>query len=432
MNPNLSARPWEKRAIDCLLLILLFALLTRLAVGIGYYNTQDTFWYRKWAFSLPDGLFDVYARADEISLDYPPVYLFFLYITGWLYRLVGADCHAYVQMFLMKLWPILGDMLCGLALYAVFGRRSKKTGLVAAALWLFNPATLFNSSFWGQTDAIMCLMLLVSFVALERERPILASVLFALAGLTKFQCLFFVPVFLIELFIRYRIKVFFGGVAAAAATVAAVFLPFMIGSGDPLLFFHVYLGGQGTYPYCTLSAYNLYGLFGLNWVEDGIVLIGGVTVHMISLFVTILAVLGLIALYLFAKRRSMWIMGYLFMNTLFLFTTRMHERYQFVVLVFLLAAVLEQKDRGLFYGFAGMSAMVFVNQLIPMFTWHAQSSFFSRYYIELMVLFSAVNLVLYFVTGLMCIRLLWGRKSDQSEEDSNTACEPKRRTEGAR
>lgn len=430
--PNLSARPREKRVTDCLLVMLLFALLIRLAVGIGYYNAQDTFWYRSWAFSLPDGLFDVYARADEISLDYPPVYLFFLYITGWMYRLIGADCHAYVQMFLMKLWPILGDFLCGLALYAVFGRKSRKTGLLAAALWLFNPATLFNCAFWGQTDSIMCLMLFVSFAALERDRPILASVLFALAGMTKYQCLLFVPVFLTELFIRCRVKVFFGGIAAAAATVAAVFLPFMIGAKDPFLFFHVYLGGQDSYPYCTLNAFNLYGVLGLNWVKDTDPAIGGLTFRMISLFVTILAVLGLIAFYLFTKRRSMWVMGYLFMNTLFMLTTRMHERYQFVVLIFLLAAVLEQKDRGLFYGFAGMSAMILINQLIPMFSWHGQESFFNVYYGELMTVFSAVNLILYLVTGYLCIRLLCREEPAAPESIRNTAGEPSLQTEDAR
>ena len=400
VNKNLA----DKRLIDLFFVVMLFGVLLRFAIGIGYYNPQDTLWYKAWAMELNNGLFDIYTKADEISLDYPPIYLFFLKITGGIYSLTGETVHNYTEMFIMKLWPILGDVICAAALFCVFKKHSPKAGLVASVVWMFNPSVIFNCAFWGQTDSIMCLLLLVSFVSLEREKPILASALFALAGMTKYQCLFFTPVFLAELFVKYKFSKALKGIGAAALSVAAVFLPFMVGSKNPLLFFDVYLKGQGTYPYCTLNAYNVYGIFGLNWKEDTV---GTPSLYLLS-FVLIAVLIGfMIYCYVAAKRTSVWVMGFVFMNTLFMFMTRMHERYQFVVLIFVLMAAIVHKHRGFFYCFLGITLITFVNQAIPMFSWRSENSIFNHYYGLFMVIFSLLNLILYFVSTYVAIRFMF-------------------------
>ena len=415
MELSVNKKTADKKIIDIFFIILLFGALLRLAIGIGYYNPQDTLWYKAWAMELNNGLFDIYSRADEVNLDYPPIYLFFLKITGGIYSITGETVHNYTEMFIMKLWPMLGDVICAVALFYVFKKQSPKSGLVAAALWMFNPTVIFNCAFWGQTDSIMCLLLLVSFVALERERPILASVLFAFAGMTKYQCLFFTPLFLAELFVKYRISKFIKGIGAAALTVAAVFIPFMIGSKNPFLFLDVYLKGQGTYPYCTLNAYNVYGLFGLNWKEDTL---GFPSLYSLSYLLIAVLIGFMIFSYVYAKRKSVWVMGFLFMNTLFMFMTRMHERYQFVVLIFILMAAIVHKHRGFFYCFAAMSFITLVNQAIPMFSWRAENSFFDEYYGELFVIFSVVNLILYFVSAYVSIKFMFGK--DKVNEEGGT------------
>ncbi len=408
-----------KKIVDFLFMILLFGGLIRVIAGIGYYNPQDTLWYREWALALNDGIFDIYSRAQEISLDYPPLYLFLLRAVGAVFQIIGVDCHNYATMFVMKFWPIVGDLICGYALYAVFKKISPKTGLVAAALWIFNPTTIFNSSFWGQTDGLMCLLLLISFVALNKDKPILACMLFAIAGMTKFQCLFFTPVFLVELFVRCRIKSFLKGLIAAAVTVAVVFIPFMICSKNPFLFLDVYLNGQGTYPYCTLNAYNVYGIFGLNWVKDTV---GMFTLYDFSLLLVIVLIVGIIAIYLLAKRKCVWVISFLFMNTLFMFMTRMHERYQFVVLIFVLMAAMVHKHRGFFYCFIGMSVMTLINQVIPMFAWQTSESIFNNHYGDFMIIFSGANLLLYVLSAYVSIKFLFTRpKGDLSETDFKEA-----------
>ncbi len=411
MELALNKKTANPKYRDLLFIILVFGVFLRFAIGVGYYNPQDTLWYKEWALGLNDGLFGIYSKAQIIDLDYPPIYLFFLKLTGMAYGAFGESVHPYLDMFIMKFWPIVGDVLCALSVYLVFKSTSQKTALIASAFWIFNPSAIFNSSFWGQTDSIMCMLLLLSFVFLDKERPILASVVFALAGMTKFQCLFFTPLFLGELFVKFRFSKLLKGIAAAAVTVAIVFIPFMIGSKNLLLFLDVYLYGQGRYPYCTLNAYNIYGLFGLNWTQDSL---GFISLNTVSMFLIVLAIAGIVAIYVFAKRTSVWVMGFLFMNTLFMFMTRMHERYQFVVLIFILMAAVVHKSRSFFYIFVGMSFITFVNQLIPMFSWRSENSIFNNCYGELMVIFSAVNLMLYIASAYFCLKFLFSSKSAES------------------
>lgn len=393
----------NKNIFTIFLTLIAFAFILRLMISVGYINRQDTLWYREWALSLPDGFFNVYSRADEISLDYPPIYLFFLYITGLAYRALGSGWGIMTDMLFMKFWPIFFDTLCGAALYFVFKKQGEKAGFLAALLWLFNPCTIFNSAFWGQTDGLMCLLLLISFYALESKRPILACVLFAIAGLTKYQCLFFTPIFLLELFLRSDIKRFLPSIFSAVATVLGVFLPFMIGAKNPLLFFEVYLGGQGKYPHCTLNAFNVYGMFNLNWVPDSKKILGLISVGTLSTIVTVLLIVGVFLIYIFAKNKCMWTVSFLFMSSLFMFMSRMHERYAFVTLIFILVAAVKHKNKGLFISFLLSSAISLTNHFVPMFSWNDPTSVFATHYNGIFVFMSFVSVAVYIVTTYICL-----------------------------
>ena len=404
----------KKQVFDLATAMFIFAFLLRLVISVAYVNRQDTLWYREWALALPDGFWNIYARADEISLDYPPVYLIFLYITGLAYRMVQSGWGIMTDMLFMKFWPIFFDTLCGLALYLIFRKRSGKIGFVAAFLWLFSPLTIFNSAFWGQTDGLMCLLLLISFYVLEENKPVLASVLFAIAGLTKFQCLFFTPVFLIELFSLSGVKNFFKGITAAFFTVLAVFLPFMFGAKNPLLFFDVYLGSSGKYPHCTLNAFNFYGALNLNWVDDSKEFIGNISFDNFSTVITVLLILLMFLTYIYAKNRCVWVISFLFMNSLFMFMTRMHERYAFVTIIFILVAALKNQDRKLFYCFLASSIMSFINHFVPMFSWNDSTSVFAIHYDKIFLVFSIINLFVFIAVTYICVSFLFKNKEEYS------------------
>lgn len=388
------------------LLVLAFAFMLRLLIGMGYFNSFDTYWYRNWALASQNGVFNLY-NNQQINLDYPPIYVLFLSVTGFFYRFVGnAEAHNYVQMLFMKSWPIIFDILAGVAIYFYTKKWGNKAAIFASCLWLFSPATIFNSAFWGQTDGLMCLCLLLSFWILEKH-PILAAVMFAISGLTKFQCLYFTPVFLYLLFKNYGIKKFLIGIGSAALTVLITFLPFMIATNRPWLFFEVYLNGGNAYPYLTLNAFNIYGIFGLNWVKETTELFFSLNYADLNLVLTVLIFVATFVLMVVSKRKCPFLFSFVLMQSLFLFTTRMHERYQFTVLIFILLATVIYKQKEFFNSFIWLTIIITINQAVPMFDWQNGGSFLGGMnYTYIMSIVSLINLMVYIYSVYYSVKFL--------------------------
>ena len=67
-------------------------------------------------------------------------------------------------------------------------------GLAVAALYLFNPGTIFDSAVWGQIDSVGTLVLLATIYALGRGWTEAAAVGAVVAMLVKFQFAFLIPI----------------------------------------------------------------------------------------------------------------------------------------------------------------------------------------------------------------------------------------------
>ncbi len=390
----------RRNAITALIIIIGSAFLVRLAIGVLYFNAFDTYWYRNWAWDLPNGFFSVYSRASEISLDYPPLYLFCLYLTGLAYRFFGFACSDALQMLLMKFWPILFDALAALVIYFAARKKSELFALFAAAFWAMNPSAVFNSAFWGQTDGLMIMLLILAFMNAD-DRPVLSCFLFAVAGLTKYQSLFFAPVLLCYIFRHKGINELLKGIGVAALTVAAVFLPFMIGANNPLLFLDVYLGGANTYQYCTFNAYNIYGLLGLNCTYDQSRAIGSITYSNINTVLLILIVAASVYLVLKAKRSNIYAAGLFIMQCIFMLSTRMHERYQMVVLPFALLAFITTKERRFIWQFGWLTVLTLINQVVVLA--NVNHNMFAGSLNGIMSVVSAANVLVFIHTVYTCV-----------------------------
>ena len=143
-----------------------------------------------------------------------------------------------------------------------------------------------------------------------------------------------------------------------------------------LLPFQVYFGGLGKYPYATLNAYNLYGASALNWVRDDRSLLfgtsdangvatGGFTLHHFSILMLLLSLVLVVYVLLRGKRENrLWLGCFLFMQCTFMLTTRMHERYQFPVLLFSLMLFLRQWDFRWLMQYLALSLITFFNQFM--------------------------------------------------------------------
>ena len=358
------------------------ALVLRLAIvpHTGFYGDLGLF--KQWAIRLYDvGPRHFYVHGE--LQDYPPGYLYVLWLTGNLFASPGY--------LVLKLPAIVADL--GLAWMAgTFAarlapermrRRWPVRTLVAAAV-LFNPAFFGVSAIWGQVDSVPDLFVLSSLLLLltgERSVPRDAGalLLFSVALAIKPQVAFVLPAILYALYRRYlhgrpRDELLAGALRIAAVGAPALVLWAVSGIAfglGPIELFRFDRHSTSIYPVTSANAFNIWGAVAF-WRKDSsganIVKVAGVPALYVA---TILFLVGL-AFVLWRVHRSLnrgadearviataaavvSLIG-------FLTLTRMHERYMFLALVCLMPLVV---NRALRLWYAAMCLLFVVNLWLP-------------------------------------------------------------------
>lgn len=372
----LSEEDHKQNRLFWMALIGISAFFLRLLIAAFYRNGFDLNPYNiPWALGTREGVFSLYKNVE--NLDYPPLFPFLLSLV--------ADGVAYGQeqdiwqitMLFIKLIPVLFDVGIVLLLYQIGAKQSEKTGILLSLLWTMNLSSILNSACWGQTDSLLLFFTLLTFWLVEEQRPVAGCVAFALGCLSKLQMAYFAPVLLLELFFRYPIRRGIRSLCTGVGVGIAGWLPFMIGSREWLLPLRIYLGGFGKYKYINVNAFNLYGIAGMNWVTDRCSLFGGsmdaegnltggFTYGHLSVLFLLLLLFMLIGGYATAKWRGISLPaafhGLVFLNGIFMLTTKMHERYQLPVLVLSLLCCVILRKKVLFGWYLLCTVVTFWNQ----------------------------------------------------------------------
>ncbi|MEM1484718.1 glycosyltransferase 87 family protein [Oscillospiraceae bacterium PP1C4] len=382
------------------------AAILRLMIGYTAVHYFDLSFYVDWSAGAAQDLFDAYNQVE--NLDYPPLFLFPLFLTG---KLMGFDAISSFDSYAMlalKGWQMLFDLAIIPLLYCVLRREGELFGLGAAALWAVNPTIIYNSSYWGQTDCIMMFLLVLTFWLLTERKPVWAGFFMTLACLMKFQSLYFAPLFAIVLLTQSPLKKSLQTIVTGLVTALAVFFPFMQHSGW-MLPWEIYFGGFKQYPGAALNAFNLYSANGLNYHSADTVLIGSLTAETCSYIFIVAALVMLVFLYFTATEKSVWLLGFIFMQTIFLFTTRMHERYQVPVVIFALIACVYHKSKGMFASYLALTLMTFLNHffvLEEVFSGDEKMAWLAKFD-RITVVMSYINIILYVITVGIALRVLY-------------------------
>lgn len=261
-----------------------------------------------------------------VFVDYLPGYLLVLWPLGLVVRSFPS-----IAPEVLKLPPTVADFAVAYWLRRLGGPR----GELAAAAYLWNPAVLFAGPWWGQAESVALAWLVGSAWAWHQARPGWAGLLFALGALTKPQYAGAAVVLLLGLAQGWP------GVrllaAAGSVLATAVGCGFLFGL-SPWGLVRLALSAAATYPYGSVNALNLWYLLGLNWKPDATAVLGlpaGVWGTVLALGALAWAgarvarrgEVGLAALGAAAASASV-----------FAFATRMHERYLFPAVPFVLLA----------------------------------------------------------------------------------------------
>ncbi len=91
----------------------------------------------------------------------------------------------------MKLLPILADIIITVIIYYLAYTLHKTRAIYFSILYLLSPFSWYISSFWGQSDQLSYLFLLIAFIILTRKKLILSTLFFVISVSLKPTTLIF-------------------------------------------------------------------------------------------------------------------------------------------------------------------------------------------------------------------------------------------------
>ncbi len=341
--------------------LLLLSVLARVAYIHAEGFRNDIASFEAWALALvAHGPSRFYGSTS--FLDYPPGYFYILGVVGWVwsgffsahdagYRILGS---------LVKVPGILFDLGVGALLYGLVRRfASPWWAFGAAALYLLNPAIIFVSALWGQVDSVAAFFALLAIYALLRsddfEDPRRATLWIAggwialgYSLLVKPQAAVLLPLMIAFAFTdrgRLAMRVRATAYGIVAAIVVAILLVEPFHPSNPIAAIAWLLErlsfGTNVYPYNSVNAFNLWALSihgGAKFWQPDNQRVFFLTQATWGILLVLIAVALIVWRYVQAKTPRALLEGCaLALLAFFTLATRMHERYVYDGVLFVIA-----------------------------------------------------------------------------------------------
>ncbi len=321
-----------------LILSLLLGLSTRLILTPipGFKFDVDT-WFA-WAQRLHEvGFLSFY--SDKIWTGYPPGFLYILSLLGFIKNLFQiSDSNFYI---VLKLPSIIAEIILGAIIYQIIPDKYSIWKKLSLFLVILNPAFIFNSAIFGQFDGLFSLVLVVSIYFLTQKRIIFAAIFWAISFLLKPQAIILSPVFFLYILKNFSPKNLLYLSFPFLLTIFIGFFPFFIfnpikGPIDLITNLLDY------YPYGSIFAYNFWGIFGF-WIPDNKKWLD-ISYQNIG-FILLVIFWVITGFFYFSKKVSLFTLSSLSTLSFFFLLTRMHERYLYPALVFMIIFSILKKSK---------------------------------------------------------------------------------------
>ena len=356
--PGGKGRKKEKSGRGGLYAVLFAGIILRYTGAFFEYgHSTDMNCFSAWALRMAEvgpGKF----YSPDVFTDYPPGYMYIMWIIGFIKKLIPMGDTAFGM--LLKTPAIVADILTAAFLYNM-SRRSLNNyaSCVIAFFAVVNPAIYINSAMWGQVDSIFTFLVLVCLHLIAERKLIQSFFVFALAVIVKPQALFYTPVILFAIaqetvYPKVDIKKLLKYIAwGVGAIVFALLLSAPFGVNKVL---SQYVGTLSSYQYKTVNAFNMWSMLGGNWEKLTTVS------ALVSTLAIIFSVLYAMKLFFCMNGRDKYFYtAAVICIGVFVFATKMHERYCYPALVFLLAAVALKPNLLTFGLYTAVSALQFFN-----------------------------------------------------------------------
>jgi Gpi18-like mannosyltransferase len=203
--------------------------------------------------------------------DYLPGYLYILWVIGEIHSYVRFNDQAF--LFALKLPAVIADLVTAWLVFVIARRFNPAIALPVSASYLLNPGIIFNSSFWGQADAVGGVFALAGLATLGQISPIATAILMTVGAIIKPQtapAAIPVALYLLRNLARPatgppRWDLMLGAGLASLGTILIVIVPFGL---SLVRLFGVLRTALGVYPFSSVVAFNFWGATQRFWVGD--------------------------------------------------------------------------------------------------------------------------------------------------------------------
>lgn len=319
--------------------------------------------FRFWSYRLIEaGPAEFYSR--EVYTNNPLGMLYFFWLIGTIKSTLLPNLpYALGLDPLLKLPAIIADLLTGILIYKLVKEPlGNKWGNIAGFLYIFNPGIIFNSAVWGQYDSVAILFLVSSvYFCFMRKSPIMCSIFFSFALVTKPQSLQITPFLLYYFLKNFKPIQWLYSFSSSVVTTIVLFLPFF--PNNPFYgIYYVVSGSTNLFNCTTCNALNFWGIVG-NWQNDM-----NLFLNIPLLYWGFLLLLGSLIIIFGVKKLKGDILYFtisISMLAFFMLLTRMHERYISYFFPFLLISAMLLKSKILIGFYIFFSIIFLINLYIP-------------------------------------------------------------------
>src|SRR3984893_9889389 len=215
--------------------------------------------YQAWALQIAD-LGPAHTYQQGYFLDYPPGYLYALWIAGILARVVGAGGDT--LRIIVESPALIADFFLSIVVFSYVRRTEhRRLALIAMLMVALNPALLFDTVIWGQSDSVLTLVMWLAVVATLSGEYEISWALAALAVLIKPQGLMIVPVLGWWLLLEADYATWLRAAVVAIGTFIIGIAPFQIGHPWNWII-DLYSSTAAYYHETSVNAFNFMALIG--------------------------------------------------------------------------------------------------------------------------------------------------------------------------
>ncbi len=297
--------------------------------------------YQAWASQIAT-FGPAHTYQQGFFLDYPPGYLYGLWVVGIIAHGIGATGDFYRVV--IQSPAIVADFALAILMYALMRRGGRpEMAFIAMLMVALNPPLLFDTVVWGQSDSVMTFVTLLSIVAILGEQYEIAWGLAAIAVLVKPQGLMMLPVLGVWTMLETDFATWIrSGIALIAVAIIGI-APFQIGHEWNWII-KLYTSTAAYYHETSVNAFNLMALLGGLRQADSNTIAG---VSYFALGMSLLVPLYAFVTWILWRGRTptrLLFASFIAVFGFFMVAPRMHERYMYPAIALAVPLALEAPE----------------------------------------------------------------------------------------